>query len=105
MHKAPLFGSELAGLASKRTPFTSLEERLQWHDNLPYLSLSRLAERRLLADHAVAALLNDDGSPLASKLVESDKLAGAGRTEQTAAEITRIYDAAVQAFEEKAIGA
>ena len=89
-------------MTGKRTPFTSLEERLQWYDNLPYLNLSRLAERRLLADHAVAFLLNDDGASLALKLVESDKLAAVGRTEQMAAEVTRVYDATVKAFEEKA---
>ena len=84
-------------MAGKRTPFASLEERLQWYDNLPYLNLDRLAERRLLADHAVASLLNDDGAALAMKLVESDRLAAAGRTEQMAAEVTRVYDAAVKA--------
>ena len=102
IQKAGQLGSELAGMVGKRTPFTSLEERLQWYDNLSYLDLSRLAERRLLADHAVASLLSDDGPALAMKLVESDRLAAAGRTEQMAAEVTRVYDAAVKAFEEKA---
>jgi NAD(P)H-dependent FMN reductase len=100
MQKAGQLGGELAGMAGKRTPFASLEERLQWYDNLPYLNLSRLAERRLLADHAVASLSNNDEAPLALKLVESDKLAAAGRTEQMAAEVTKVYDAAVKAFEE-----
>ena len=100
MQKAGQLGGELAGMAGKRTPFASLEERLQWYDNLPYLNLGRLAERRLLADHAVASLSNNDEAPLALKLVESDKLAAAGRTEQMAAEVTRVYDAAVKAFEE-----
>jgi multimeric flavodoxin WrbA len=102
IRRAGQLGAELAGMAQKRTPFTSLDERLQWYDDLPYLNLSRLTERRLLADHAVASLAGEEGPGLAMKLVESDRLAAAGETEQTAAEVTRVYDAAVKAFEEDA---
>ena len=100
IQRAGQLGGELAGLAEKRAPFASLEERLRWYDNLPYVNLSRLDERRLLADNAVASLPDDVVAPLAMKLVESDRLAAAGRTEQMAAEVTQVYDAAVKAFEQ-----
>jgi multimeric flavodoxin WrbA len=101
IERASQLGGELAGMAGKRTPFASLEERLLWYDHLPYLNLSRLAERRLLAGLAVASLSNDDGSSLALKLVESDRLASAGRAEQMAAEVTQVYDEALKAFEKQ----
>jgi multimeric flavodoxin WrbA len=99
IEKAGQLGIELAGMAGKRTPFTGLEERLLWYDNLPYLSLSRLAERRLLADLAVVSLSNDEAGALALKLVESGKSVVEGRSEQMAAEVTKVYEAAVKAFE------
>ena len=97
--KAGQLGAELAAMAAHRAPFASLEERLIWYDNLPYLNLSRLEERRLLADLAVASLSPGDGTGLALGLVESDRLAAAGRTEEMAIEVTKTYDAAVKAFE------
>jgi multimeric flavodoxin WrbA len=99
--KARQLGSDLAGMAGNRAPFASLEERLLWYDNLPYLNLSRLEERRLLADLAVASLSNHDGAALAMDLVESDRLAAAGQTKQMAAQVTKVYDAAVKTFEEQ----
>ena len=39
VRKAGQLGSELAGMAGKRAPFASLEERLQWYDDLPYRNL------------------------------------------------------------------
>jgi multimeric flavodoxin WrbA len=101
IQKAAELGMELAGMAEKRAPFATVEERLLWYDDLPYLNTSRIAERRLLADYAVASLSGDDGDALARKLIESDQLAAAGRTQEMAAEITRVYDAAVNAFEKQ----
>jgi hypothetical protein len=101
IEKACQLGTQLASGAGKRTPFASLEERLLWYDNLPYLNLSRLEERRLLTDLAVASLSDDDAAALALDLVESDGLAAAGHTEQMAAEVTKVYEAAVRAFEEQ----
>ncbi len=92
-------GSELAAAAGRREPFATLEERLRWYDDLPYVNLSRLEERRLLADFAVGSLAGDDAAALALKLVASDRLAAAGHTAETAAEVTKAYEAAVKAFE------
>jgi len=99
IEKAGQLGIELAGMAGKRMPFAGLEERLQWYDDLPYLSLSRLEERRLLADLAVGSLSNEEAGLLALKLVESDKSSAEGRSKQMAAEVTKVYEAAVKAFE------
>jgi len=101
IERARQLGGELAGMAEKRTPFASLEERLLWYDNLPYLNLSRLEERRLLADLAVTRLKNGEGAELALNLAESDTLAAARRTEQAAAGVTKVYEAAVRSFEKQ----
>jgi multimeric flavodoxin WrbA len=101
IEKARQLGTQLASMAGKRTPFASLEERLLWYDNLPYPNLSRLEERRLLADLAVASLSNDDAAALAMDLVESDRLAAAGQTKQMAAKVTKVYEAAVMSFEKQ----
>jgi multimeric flavodoxin WrbA len=100
IEKAGRFGKELAGRAGKRVPFAGLEERLLWYDGLPYLGLSRIAERRLLADLAVASVSDDQAGALALKLVESDTSAAEGRAEAAAAEVTDVYESAVKAFEQ-----
>ena len=101
IEKARQLGGELAAMAGKRTPFANLEQRLAWYDRLPYVNLSRLEERRLLADLAVTCLKNGEGAELALNLVESDGLAAAGRTEQAAAKVTEAYEAAVRSFEKR----
>jgi multimeric flavodoxin WrbA len=101
IQKAAELGLELAGMVEKRAPFATVEERLLWYDNLPYLNTSRVAERRLLADYVVASLSGDDGDALARRLIESDQLAARGRTMEMAAEVTRVYDAAAKAFEKQ----
>ena len=101
IQKAAELGLKLAGMVEKRAPFATVEERLLWYDNLPYLNTSRVAERRLLADYVVASLSGDDGDALARRLIESDQLAAGGRTMEMAAEVTRVYDAAAKAFEKQ----
>jgi multimeric flavodoxin WrbA len=65
LEHAETLGVKIAERAGQRVPFKSIEERLLWYDALPYLGLSRAAERRLLADLAVEALLPDRDSALA----------------------------------------
>lgn len=101
MEEAGRLGSVLAAMSGKREPFASLEDRLRWYDDLPYLNLSRLEERRLLADLAVGALEDDNAGALALKLLESDCMAMSGQTAQAASEVTKAYDAAVSAFEKR----
>jgi multimeric flavodoxin WrbA len=97
--KARQLGGELAAVAGSRSPFASLEERLVWYDNLPYLNLSWLEERRLLAELAVASLPDDEAAALALDLIESDGLAAKGHAEQATGEVSRVYNAAVMSFE------
>jgi multimeric flavodoxin WrbA len=92
-------GGELARMAGKRAPFADNEERLAWYDALPHVNLSRLGERRLLADLAIASLEKEAGALLATRLVESDRLAAAGQIQAAAAEVTKAYDAAMKVFE------
>lgn len=101
MEKARQLGKELAARAENRQPFAGLEERLMWYDSLPYLNLNRIEERRLLADLAVDALPREDAAILALNLVECDRLAAAGQAEKMAAAVTKVYEAAVQAFEKR----
>jgi NAD(P)H-dependent FMN reductase len=101
IEKAIQLGGKLVGMIGKRSPFASVEERLLWYENLPYLNVNRMQERRLLADLAVASVSGGEGDALARRLVQSDQLATAGRIEEMAAEVTSVYDAAVKAFEKQ----
>jgi len=97
--KATLLGKKL--VETERRPFEGTEERLLWYDNLPYLNVSRLTERRLLADLAVESVAGNEGNALARRLVQSDELTAGGRIKEMAAEVASVYDAAVEAFEKQ----
>ncbi len=88
-------------MAKQRASFTGLEERLLWYDALPYLGLSRAAERRLLASFTTAALPANADLAVPCGLARADALAAAGRVMESLAEITKVYEAGVKAFEEK----
>lgn len=99
LKRAGELGNQIASMRKQREPFASLEERLLWYDNLPYLGLSRAAERRLLAGLTATA---DPGERDAAKLyglAQADAMATAGRKMESLAEITRVYEAGVKAFE------
>jgi NAD(P)H-dependent FMN reductase len=100
VQRAGELGASVATMAKRRTPFTGLEERLLWYDALPYLGLSRAAERRLLADLTTAALPTDADPDVPRGLARADALDAAGRSEESLTEITRVYEAGVKAFEE-----
>lgn len=92
-------GVRLASMVRKRHPFNSLEERLLWYDNLPYLSMSRAAERRLLAALATEALPDGALPDTARVLAYADHLAAMGQTLQSLKTSTAIYEATVKVFE------
>ena len=97
--RAGELGAQIAGMAHQRHRFAGLEERLLWYDSLPYLSLSRAAERRLLADHTTAALPEGADPAIARGLVGADALAARGESLRSMQEITRAYEAGVKVFE------
>jgi len=99
--RAAELGAELAARSGERLPFASLEERLLWYDRLPYLGLSRLEERRLLAAYTTAALPADADPDIAKGLARADALLAQGRSLEASQEITRTYQAGVKAFEAK----
>ena len=99
--RAGELGAEIVDMAKRRAPFTGLEERLLWYDALPYLGLSRAAERRLLASLTTVALPADVNPAVPCALARADALAAAGRAMESLAEITKVYEAGVKAFEEK----
>jgi multimeric flavodoxin WrbA len=101
LEKAAQLGAKLVDMAEKPRPFESTEDRLLWYDNLPYLNASRMEERRLLAGMTVASVASEEGDALARRLVESEELAVAGRIKEMAAEVSSVYDAAVNAFEKQ----
>ena len=98
--RAGELGAQIAEMAHQRAPLTSLEERLLWYDTLPYLGLSRAAERRLLASLTTAALPADADPAVPCGLARADALAAAGRAMESLAEIAKVYEAGVKAFEE-----
>jgi multimeric flavodoxin WrbA len=97
--RAGELGARLAAMAGKRHHFDSLEARLLWYDSLPYLGLSRAAERRLLVSQAVAALPPDADPALARGLAAAEALAAQGNQLQSLQLLTRTYEAAVKIFE------
>jgi multimeric flavodoxin WrbA len=92
-------GGRIAAMRHKRHPFVSLEERLLWYDQLPYLRLGRAEERRLLAALTALALSDDRSGKVASGLARADMLAAAGDRMGSMIEITRSYEAGKEAFE------
>ena len=99
LRRAHELGARIAGMAKQRSPFSGLEERLLWYDALPYLSLSRASERRLLADLTTAALPAGSDPKIPFNLARADELAAAGRPLESLTEITRVYEAGVKSFE------
>jgi len=101
VERAGKLGEEIAAMAQQRLPFNNLEERLLWYDTLPYLSLSRAAERRLLADYAIQALPSPENAAIAFGLARADALEAAGKPLDALIEVTRVYEASIKAFEEQ----
>ena len=93
-------GEKIAAMTSQRLPFAGLEERLLWYDRLPYLGLSRAAERRLLAGLALQALPSHENTAMVPGLARADELSAAGKPLEALTEVTRTYESAVKAFEE-----
>ena len=86
-------------MAGARHPFAGLEERLLWYDNLPYLGLSRVGERRLLAALTTAALSETADPAIPRGLAQADALAARGERLESLRVITRTYEAGVRVFE------
>ena len=97
--RAVELGAVLARMADRRHRFSGGEERLLWYDSLPYLGLSRAAERRLLASLTAAALPEDADPAIARGLAYADALAARGESLQSLQELTRTYETAVKVFE------
>ena len=100
LQRAGELGGQLAGMIPRRTPFAGLEDRLLWYDSLPYLGLSRAAERRLLADLTTLALPANTDPGVPSGLARADALSAAGRLQESLTEVARVYEAGVKAFKE-----
>jgi multimeric flavodoxin WrbA len=92
-------GAAIASMAGARQPFTCLEERLLWYDELPYLSMSRAAERRLLATLSAAAVLDTAPADITRLLCEAEALAAAGESLQSLKLTTAVYESSAKAFE------
>ena len=101
LERAGELGGQIAGMASERSPYNCLEELLVSYDNLPYLGLSRAAERRLLADLIAMAVPEKIGPDMLSNLAYSDALAAAGQSVESLSQITKVYQAGVKAFDKK----
>ena len=79
LERAGELGQLIAGMVRQRKPFSGVEERLLWYDALPYLGLSRAAERRLLADLTAMAVAGDADSKISARLVRADARGGVRR--------------------------
>jgi NAD(P)H-dependent FMN reductase len=99
--RAGELGGEIAGMRKERAPFTGLEERLVWYDKLPYINLSRVEERRLLAGLVSLAVPGGLDSEILSGLARADALSAAGKSVEVMQEITKVYEAGVKAFDAK----
>jgi hypothetical protein len=92
-------GATIAGMAAARRPFDGVEDRLLWYDSLPYLGLTRAAERRLLAALASATLPDTADAAAPRYLIEADALTAQGEPLKALQAITRAYEAGMKGFE------
>ncbi|MBI4301259.1 MAG: flavodoxin family protein [Chloroflexi bacterium] len=99
LNRASDLGTQLAGMVQQRKPFAGFEERLLWYDSLPYLSLSRADERRLLAGLITTNLPDGADPAIVGGLVQADVLSAEGRGLEALTEVTRVYESGVKAFD------
>ena len=92
-------GVRLAALTKTREPFAGLEERLLWYDALPYLGMSRAAERRLLAALTVEALPDGKLPDSSRVLSRAERQAARGESLESLEATTSVYDSARKVFE------
>ena len=99
LERAYELGATLAEAAVSRQPFGGVEDRLLWYDGLPYLGMSRAAERRLLASMVASASPAAAESSLLHDLAEADALAARGDAMRSLQVTTRMYETGVKDFE------
>ena len=93
-------GAELARMSRDRTRFKGIDELMDLYDSLPYLGLSRSAERRLLADLVTLSLPEQSRADAATGLAKADVLAAGGRSLQSIRETTKVYDEGMKKYSE-----
>jgi NAD(P)H-dependent FMN reductase len=93
-------GEELAKAIRHRQRFNGREETLGLYDTLPFINMSRLEERRLLASLVTRALPEEERDDSPEDLMDADILAAEGRTTQSAAKITQAFNRALKRYDE-----
>jgi hypothetical protein len=63
--------------------------------------MSRVEERRLLAELTLQGLPTEEAQPIALGLARAHELEAAGRILDASREITKVYNAAFKSFEER----
>lgn len=101
LQRSEALGGQIAAMAESRRPFDGRESLWELYDALPYLGLNRAGERRLLAALGAMKTAEDLGVEILSGLAKSNALAAAGQVRAALLESTRVYDAAIQAFDRK----
>jgi hypothetical protein len=86
-------------MAKQRMPFNDLEERLLWYDALPYLGMSRMEERRLLAGLTAQALPQNADPDIPCGFARADILSAAGRKLESMKAISQVYEAGMKVFD------
>jgi hypothetical protein len=99
LERARELGKSLGSQSSSRQPFAGVEDRLLWYDHLPYLGMTRAAERRLLASVVALAAPPSATDSITRDLAEADILAANRQALASLQRITRAYEAGVKAFE------
>jgi multimeric flavodoxin WrbA len=92
-------GAKLASMANQRHPFAGLEDRLLWYDALPHLSMTRSAERRLLASQTTQSLPAGALLDVGRSLAEADELAAQGELLRSLELTTSVYERTLEVFE------
>ena len=102
LKRSETLGAQIAEMSRARKRFNRREEMWLLYDALPYLGLSRAAERRLLADWVSLAVSEGGSSPALTGLAKADALAAEGRPLDALMEIAEVYEAGVERFEARA---
>ena len=99
--KAKEVGAALAAKAGGREPFACLEERILWYDGLPYVGMTKTAERRLLAALTTAAAPDAAPAEIARLHAEAEQLAAAGDALGSLKVTSSIYNTTRAGFESR----
>jgi multimeric flavodoxin WrbA len=101
LKQSGVLGEQIAVMSRERKRFENREEILDLYDRLPYLSLTRAGERRLLAGVVTRATADGCDPSVPSGLATADELSATHRSLEALIEIGKVYETGIEAYNKK----